>query len=192
MFSCRPSGTVEFTAGQQKTVSTTAQPPAHHRWCRDLVLSHPGNPCRAVLKVFTSWDTMRAEISILCAVLPSASPELSKILTLKLQHGVGRNMTVCFAYCQESFFFTALKKKYIYSAILCSQTDSLCTCHMWFWMSDYPFIAHVINIHGSGVLIVLFDCCMAGAMWNAAISVQVLCKPFNRAPVYSVTSFKAS
>ena len=113
MFSCRPSGTVEFTAGQQKTVSTTAQPPAHHRWCRDLVLSHPGNPCRAALKVFMWWDTMHAEISILSAVLPSAGPELSKILALKLQHGVGRNMTVCFAYCQEFFFFIALKNNYI-------------------------------------------------------------------------------
>ena len=27
----------------------------------------------------------------------------------------------------------------------------------------YPFIARIINIHGSGVLIALFGCCMAGA-----------------------------
>ena len=27
----------------------------------------------------------------------------------------------------------------------------------------YPFIAHIINIRGSGVLIALFGCCMAGA-----------------------------
>ena len=32
-------------------------------------------------------------------------------------------------------------------------------------MNDlYPFIVCIINIHGSGVLIVLFGCCMAGAM----------------------------
>ena len=56
----------------------------------------------------------------------------------------------------------------------------------------YPFIAHIINIHGSGVLVALFGCCMAGAMWNAAISVQVLWTPFNHAPGYSVTSFKTT
>ena len=27
----------------------------------------------------------------------------------------------------------------------------------------YPFIARIINIHGSGVFIVLFGCCMVGA-----------------------------
>ena len=47
--------------------------------------------------------------------------------------------------------------------------------------------AHV----GSGVLIALFGCCMAGATWNAAVSAQVLCTSFNHAPVYRVTSFKA-
>ena len=43
----------------------------------------------------------------------------------------------------------------------------------------YPFIARIINIHGSGVLVVLCECCMAGATWNAAVSAQVLCTPFN-------------
>ena len=56
----------------------------------------------------------------------------------------------------------------------------------------YPFIACIINIHRSGVLIALFGCCMAGATWNAAVSAQVLCTPFNHAPGYSVTSFKAT
>ena len=56
----------------------------------------------------------------------------------------------------------------------------------------YPFIACIINIHGSGGLIALFGCCMAGATWNAAISAQVLCTTFNHAPGYSVTSFKAT
>ena len=43
----------------------------------------------------------------------------------------------------------------------------------------YPFIVHIINIHGSGVLIALFGCCMAGATWNAAVSAQVLCTPLS-------------
>ena len=33
----------------------------------------------------------------------------------------------------------------------------------------YPFTAHIINIHGSGVLVALCGCCMAGATWNAAV-----------------------
>ena len=45
----------------------------------------------------------------------------------------------------------------------------------------YPFIARIINIHGSGVLIALCGCCMAGATWSAAVSAQVLCTPFNLA-----------
>ena len=51
----------------------------------------------------------------------------------------------------------------------------------------YHFIARIINIHGS-----FCGCCMAGATWNAAVSAQVLCTPFNHAPCYSVTSFKAT
>ena len=34
----------------------------------------------------------------------------------------------------------------------------------------YPFIARIINIHGSGVLVALCGCCMAGATWNATRS----------------------
>ena len=49
----------------------------------------------------------------------------------------------------------------------------------------YPFIARIISIHRSGVLVALFGCCMAGATWTAATSVQVLCTSFNHAPVYS-------
>ena len=30
----------------------------------------------------------------------------------------------------------------------------------------YPFIARFINIHGNGVLVAFFGCCMAGATWN--------------------------
>ena len=54
---------------------------------------------------------------------------------------------------------------------------------MWLWMSDcILFIARLINIHGSSVRIALCGCCMAGATWNAAVSAQVLCTPFNHAP----------
>ena len=59
----------------------------------------------------------------------------------------------------------------LYSAILCSRADSLRICRMWFWTSDYLlsfFIAHIINSHGSGVLVALCGCCMAGVSWNAA------------------------
>ena len=56
----------------------------------------------------------------------------------------------------------------------------------------YPFIARIINIHGSGVLVALCGCCMAGATWNAAVLAQILCTPFNHAPDYSLTSFKAT
>ena len=30
----------------------------------------------------------------------------------------------------------------------------------------YPFIARIFNVHGSGVLIALFECCKAGVTWN--------------------------
>ena len=55
-----------------------------------------------------------------------------------------------------------------------------------------PFIARIINIHGSGILVALCGCCMAGTTWNAAVSAQVLYTLFNHAPGYSVTSFKAT
>ena len=89
---------------------------------------------------------------------------------------------------RRNYYYSSL----LYCAILCSQADSLRTCRMWFWMSDYPFKARIINIHGSGVLVALCGCCMAGATWNAAVSARVLCTPFNHAPGYSVTSFKAT
>ena len=46
----------------------------------------------------------------------------------------------------------------------------------------HPFIARIINIHGSGVLVALCECYMAGATWNAAVSAQVLCTPFSYTP----------
>ena len=52
----------------------------------------------------------------------------------------------------------------VYSAILCSQADSLCLCHMWFWMRTEVFYHAFLNIHQSGVLTVLFNCYMAVAI----------------------------
>ena len=78
-------------------------------------------------------------------------------------------------------------------------------------MSDYSFIARIFDIHQSGVLTALFGCCFTGLVFQsylalfsnyipawlmprgtAAVSKQVLCTPFNHAPVYRVTSFKAT
>ena len=36
-----------------------------------------------------------------------------------------------------------------------------CNHVMWFWL--YPFIVHIFNIHGSGVLIATWNCCHFGA-----------------------------
>ena len=80
----------------------------------------------------------------------------------------------------------------LYSAILCSRADSLHTLACDSEWLTVSFLARIINIHGSGVLVALCGCCMAGATWNAAVSAQVLCTPFNHAPGYSVTLFKAT
>ena len=50
--------------------------------------------------------------------------------------------------------------------IFCPQADSLHIGHVWFWMSDHTLLQCMFFIHGSGVLIALFGCCMAGATWN--------------------------
>ena len=34
------------------------------------------------------------------------------------------------------------------------------------------FVSRIVNLHGSGELIALFGCCMAGATGNAAVSAQ--------------------
>ena len=56
------------------------------------------------------------------------------------------------------------------------------------WLS--LFIEH-LNSHQSGVLTVLFGCYMAGATWNCCC-LSVFYTPYNHAPVYSVTSCKAT
>ena len=50
-----------------------------------------------------------------------------------------------------------------YIALFSALEQTHCT-HWHVWL--YPFIARIINIHGSGVLVALCGCCMAGATWN--------------------------
>ena len=71
---------------------------------------------------------------------------------------------------------------FIHSVILCSWADSLHTLACDSEWVTVSFIAHIINIHRSCVLVALCGCCMAGATWNVAVSVQVLNIPFNHAP----------
>ena len=69
----------------------------------------------------------------------------------------------------------------------------LIICHLLNDLSHIIFVlflARIFNIHRSGVLTALFDCCMAGATWHSCrldtSSVYTI------QPVYSVTSFKAT
>ena len=66
----------------------------------------------------------------------------------------------------------------LHSTILCSQADSLCSCHMWFWMSGCSFLSHFLNIHRSSVPTVLFGCYMASVTRN--------CWYFGAYPVYTI------
>ena len=94
----------------------------------------------------------------------------------------------------EGLFFTVIIIIHSFYIALFSARKQTHCAHWHVILNEwlYPFIACIINIHGSGGLIALFGCCMAGATWNAAISAQVLCTTFNHAPGYSVTSFKAT
>ena len=78
-----------------------------------------------------------------------------------------------------------------YIALFSALEQTHCAhCHVILNEWLYPFIARIINIHGTGLLVAVCGCCMAGATWNAAVSAQVLWTSFNHAPGYSVTSFK--
>ena len=94
--------------------------------------------------------------------------------------------TICAAYY---YYYSWL----LYSAILCSRANSLRTCVMWFWTSDCILFKRVLLISTE---VVYWQPSLVLA-WlvpseTAAVSAQVLCTPFNRAPVYSVTSFKVT
>ena len=86
-----------------------------------------------------------------------------------------RVYTICIRECRITANVVSIHSFYVALFSALEQTH----CAYWHvilneWL--YPFIARIINIHGSGVLIALFGCCMAGATWNAAVSAQVLCK----------------
>ena len=72
----------------------------------------------------------------------------------------------------------------LHIAILRSLEQTHCTC-MWFYVSDWLFIARFLNIHRSGVLTAL--------AWlvpheTAAVSAQVLCTPYNHEPRHFMQS----
>ena len=50
---------------------------------------------------------------------------------------------------------------YFYIALFSALEQTHCTHVMWFWL--YPFIVHIFNINGSGVLIATWNCCRLGA-----------------------------
>ena len=64
----------------------------------------------------------------------------------------------------------------------------------WVTVSSFSSMVCVFNIHRSGVLTVLFRCCMAGAMWNCChLSTSYwqsnVCTLYNHAPVTNATSY---
>ena len=80
--------------------------------------------------------------------------------------------------------FDWLNDDRLYSAILCSLEQTHCA-RIWFYMSDWLFIARFWNIHWSGVLTAL--------AWlvpheTTAVSAQVLCTPYNHAPCHFMQS----
>ena len=74
---------------------------------------------------------------------------------------------VCRASCSSDHSSLSL---WLYSTILCSRADSLRSCCMQLWRSDWPFLLHVLNIHQSDILTMLFGCYVAGALWNCMFS----------------------
>ena len=54
----------------------------------------------------------------------------------------------------------------------------------------YPFIARIFDIRGNGVLTALSSLVIAWLVPHETAA--VLCTPFNHAPVYSATLFKAA
>ena len=72
----------------------------------------------------------------------------------------------------------------LYSAILRSLEQTHCA-RMWFYMSDWLFIARFLNIHRSGILTALAWLVLHE---SDAVSAQVLCTPYNRAPCHFTQS----
>ena len=81
----------------------------------------------------------------------------------------------------------------LYNAVLRSHSHSLRSCRMRISMSDCILLQRVFLISTE---MVYFTAYLVVA-WpvpreTAAVSARVLCTPFNHAPIYSVTSFKAT
>ena len=79
----------------------------------------------------------------------------------------------------------------LFSAIHCSQADSLCSCCTWFWMSDYPYHRALFNIHLSA----------SSSYWQhnfvvtqlvphetAAVSGYILCTPYTHLQSHFIRS----
>ena len=82
-----------------------------------------------------------------------------------------------------------IKGSLLYSTIIGFWGDSLCSCHMWFWMSDF------YNIFWISTKVVYSQHCLI-VTWlvpheTVDILAHVLCTSYNHAPVYFVTSFEA-
>ena len=77
----------------------------------------------------------------------------------------------------------------LYSSTLCCWANSLCSCHMWFWMSDciHIYILYPLKWCTNSAV-----CYMDVATWNcchfSALSVYTI----HLASVYSVTSLEAT
>ena len=89
-------------------------------------------------------------------------------------------VSVFFPFDSNSYSYARLIDDRLYSAILRSLEQTHCA-RMWFYMSDWLFIARFLNIHRSGVLTSL--------AWlvphdTAAVSAQVLCTPYNHVPCH--------
>ena len=77
-----------------------------------------------------------------------------------------------------------------HSAIFCSRADSLCSCRMWFRMSDFPCAFWI-----STEALYLQRCLVVTWLMprkTAAVSAHVLCIPYRDAPAYDVTWFEVS
>ena len=71
----------------------------------------------------------------------------------------------------------------LYSAFLCSRADALRSCCMWFWFKNNFNIHRYLQLY----LVVIWCHVKLLPSWRTFCA-----HPYNHAPVYSVTSFKAT
>ena len=79
-----------------------------------------------------------------------------------------------------------------YSAVLFFRADSLRSCSMWFWISDFLQRVFLISTEAVYLTILILVFAWLVSSETAALSAQVLYTPFNHAKVYSLTSLKAT